>query len=811
MSGVAKANGARFRTGPELELSGYGCEDHFLESDTIRHSWESVLQLLQSDLTDDILVDVGLPILHRGVRYNCRLFMCNRKVLLLRPKLCLANDGNYRETRWFTAWARNDLEDHPLPHAIRAATGQSSVPMGHAILVCEDGTSVSAETCEELFTPRAPHIALSLLGCDIIANGSGSHHALRKLDVRLALIRNASSKAGGVYLYANQQGCDGGRVYYDGCASAFVNGEMVAQGAQFSVTDVEVVMATVDLDEVRSFRAAIASRSVQGANEPTVPIVRVPGFSLSVADADAHGYTSLLASSPPMFPRLHMPEEEIAYGPACWLWDYLRRSGARGYFLPLSGGADSAATAAIVAIMCRLVCDAVAAGDPKVLADARRVAGLPKEDPYVPSDPQELCARILHTCYMGTTNSSDETANRAAQLAREIGAYHLNVRIDTIVSAVLGVFSTLTGRTPQYKLHGGTPTENLALQNIQARLRMVLSYLLAQLLPWVRAGTAPTGNSLTPSTAAGFLLVLGSANVDESLRGYMTKYDCSSADVNPIGGIAKGDLARFLRWAAVRFPYPTLGVITRAPPTAELEPITADYVQSDEVDMGMTYDELGVFGRLRKIYRCGPVEMYQKLVTMWGKHATVQPNASGHQGAAGSEAIKEDDPDRGKGSTPQPPAASAGASSSGAAVPFGTPAARPMLTPSAVSAKVRRFFFYYAANRHKLTTLTPSYHAESYSPEDNRFDLRPFLYNTQWTRQFKIMQQLVEQDEIAIDAVGASAAGRQQQQRSRSGSLQMPLISAPQARLQPSAHTDLRKFDAGQGAGLLAHKGASQL
>lgn len=66
----AKAAGARFRTGPELELSGYGCEDHFLEHDTVRHSWESVLTLLQSDLTDDMLVDVGIPIVHRGVRYN---------------------------------------------------------------------------------------------------------------------------------------------------------------------------------------------------------------------------------------------------------------------------------------------------------------------------------------------------------------------------------------------------------------------------------------------------------------------------------------------------------------------------------------------------------------------------------------------------------------------------------------------------------------------------------------------------------------------------------------------------------------------
>ena len=36
---------------------------------------------------------------------------------------------------------------------------------------------------------------------------------------------------------------------------------------------------------------------------------------------------------------------------------------------------------------------------------------------------------------------------------------------------------------------------------------------------------------------------------------------------------------------------------------------------------------------------------------------------------------------------------------------------------------------YYAINRHKTTVLTPSYHAENYSPDDNRFDHRQFLYN----------------------------------------------------------------------------------
>jgi hypothetical protein len=73
-------------------------------------------------------------------------------------------------------------------------------------------------------------------------------------------------------------------------------------------------------------------------------------FSLGVVSTQGE-----LVSPPLKKSRIHSPEEEIAYGPAVWLWDYLRRSGASGFFLPLSGGADSAATAALVGSMCQLL------------------------------------------------------------------------------------------------------------------------------------------------------------------------------------------------------------------------------------------------------------------------------------------------------------------------------------------------------------------------------------------------------------------------------------------------------------------------
>lgn len=109
-------------------------------------------------------------------------------------------------------------------------------------------------------------------------------------------------------------------------------------------------------------------------------------------------------------------------------------------------------------------------------------------------------------------------------------------------------------------------------------------------------------------------------------------------------------------------------------------------MQTDEQDMGMTYAELSEYGRLRKQACCGPYSMFCKLVATW------------------------------KGD----------------------------LSPKEVSDKVKHFFRCYAINRHKMTVLTPSVHAESYSPDDNRFDHRPFLYRANWSWQFKAIDDEVE-------------------------------------------------------------------
>jgi NAD+ synthase (glutamine-hydrolysing) len=147
----------------------------------------------------------------------------------------------------------------------------------------------------------------------------------------------------------------------------------------------------VDLQEVRSQRASKNSRSAQAAVCPRYERIGV-AIALSPQDTEIH---RKLVPTRSIKPHYYEPPEEIALGPACWLWDYLRRSKASGFFLPLSGGLDSCSVATIVYSMCRLVAARAAEGDMQVIKDARRIAGEKEDGDYKPMDPKEFCGYNL--------------------------------------------------------------------------------------------------------------------------------------------------------------------------------------------------------------------------------------------------------------------------------------------------------------------------------------------------------------------------------------------------------------------------------
>lgn len=79
---------------------------------------------------------------------------------------------------------------------------------------------------------------MSLDGVEIIVNSSGSYMELRKAYVSFDLVESASAKAGGCYMFSNLRGCDGQRVYFNGCSSIAMNGEIVNRGKQYALEEV---------------------------------------------------------------------------------------------------------------------------------------------------------------------------------------------------------------------------------------------------------------------------------------------------------------------------------------------------------------------------------------------------------------------------------------------------------------------------------------------------------------------------------------------------------------------------------------------
>lgn len=217
-----------------------------------------------------------------------------------------------------------------------------------------------------------------------------------------------------MYCYANQMGCDGDRLYFDGSAIISLNGQLLAQSPQFSAKGCEVVCATADLDLIQILRGNRPSFTNQSAAShqlfPEYTRIRCEGVKLCVSSPLRHA-----PITPAREPFFLPEEEEIGLGPALWMWDYLRKCGGRGFFLPLSGGLDSCACALIVHSLAQFLAQG-AAQDAEIRAEVERVLGSGSGV----GDAESLTQKLLYTCYFGTENSTADSRFRAELLAKSI-------------------------------------------------------------------------------------------------------------------------------------------------------------------------------------------------------------------------------------------------------------------------------------------------------------------------------------------------------------------------------------------------------
>ncbi|MCS6824556.1 MAG: NAD(+) synthase [Cytophagaceae bacterium] len=526
----ARANDVDILCLPELCITGYGCEDVFLSDWLPEKSLEILFHV--AEYCDGIAVSVGLPIRHNGALYNCACFIQNKNILGFTAKQFLANDGVHYEPRWFTAWRANEIA--------KIIIREKEYPLGDVLYdIC--GIKLGFEICEDAWRPQRPGIRHCQKGVHLILNPSASHFAFNKSPIRYDLVIGGSERFNCAYVYANLLGNEAGRMIYDGEVLIAYKGKLIQRNNRLSFHDVELVWADVNF----------------------------------ITGETSHD---------PLTHDDREKEYEFWECTCLGLFDYMRKSKSKGFVLSLSGGADSSACAIMVSEMIKKGLRELGLEkfiEKAGIADKVELSVLKTKTES--EQALQLTSRLLICAYQATQNSSQKTFESAKELAHSIGATFYSWTIDDEVNSYTRKVEQAIGRTLQWH------TDDITLQNIQARSRSPIIWMLANI-----------HNALLITTS----------NRSEADVGYATMDGDTSGSIAPIAGVDKDFIRKWLLWAEHNLNQKGLRFVNALSPTAELRP--AEKSQTDESDL-MPYAIMVQIERLAIKQRLSPLQVFEIL------------------------------------------------------------------------------------------------------------------------------------------------------------------------------------------------------
>jgi NAD+ synthase (glutamine-hydrolysing) len=574
---AARAAGASVLCLPEMCISGYGCEDAFLGAGLIAETERVLFELLPE--TRGMVVTFGVPVLHHNALFNTAVMAVDGRIAGLVAKRFLAGDGIHYEPRWFKPWR----EGRRASITLRGV----DYPLGD-LMFDIGGVKIGFEICEDAWVANRPGAALARAGADVILNPSASHFAFGKFETRKRFVLEGSRAFGVSYVYANLLGNEAGRVIYDGGGLIASGGRLLAAGPRLGFEDWHLTTAVVDVEATRMAQARTAS-FYPDVDEPADAWVRVPfEWPAEVARA-AEESPAAWESSP------HLKEEEFTRAVTLALFDYLRKSGAAGFVVSASGGADSAAVACLVALMAdRAIAQLGVDGFRARLGHIGELAGRGQGN-----DGRAIVGALLTTAYQASENSSPVTREAAATVAAALGATHVELDVAPLVAGYVGMVEKAVGRSLSWA------RDDLALQNIQARARAPGVWLIANLRG---------------------ALLLATSNRSEAAVGYATMDGDTCGGISPIGGIDKAFLRHWLVWLQTLgpsglAPIPALAVVTQQRSTPELRPQESD--QSSEGDL-MPFPVLDAIERLAIRDKLPPRDVLSDLGARFPRHPPEQ-------------------------------------------------------------------------------------------------------------------------------------------------------------------------------------------
>lgn len=398
------------------------------------------------------------------------------------------------------------------------------IPFGD-VTFYHKGIHYGFEICEDAWRGAArPGYRLRDRKIDLIFNPSASHFAMKKTIERKELIERSSSALDCYYCYVNLLGNEAGRMIFDGEILLAKEGKLLARNQLLSFRDFQVF-----------------SFYLENKSQNLAPILS--------------------------------KEWEFAQASALGLFDYLRKSKSQGFVLSLSGGADSSTIAILVAEMVKRGLEEL--GVERFVQKSGIALHAHSENPE-----KELVGQLLTTAYQGTKNSSSDTFQSARFLAESIGATFYSWTIDEEVESYTQKIEKAIGRELTWE------HDDLTLQNIQARSRSPIIWMLANLKN---------------------ALLLSTSNRSEGDVGYATMDGDTSGSISPIAAVDKHFVLHWLSWAEKNLNRPGLAMVNSLTPTAELRPI--DRTQTDEKDL-MPYSVIVEIERLAIRDKRSPIDVY---------------------------------------------------------------------------------------------------------------------------------------------------------------------------------------------------------
>jgi NAD+ synthase (glutamine-hydrolysing) len=397
----AREAGADLVLFPELATTGYPPEDLLLRPGFLRAAAKTLDEVAAE--TKGIAALVGAPHLDRDLFNGCAV-CADGEVKAMYRKQFLPNYGVFDEDRYFQ-------------------------PGRELVLLRCGETLVGPTVCEDIWQPGPPATDLALAGAHVVANISASPFHLGKGAEREEMLATRARDNSCWIAFVNAVGAQD-ELIFDGHSLVLdEEGRIVARGPSF-----EEALLIVDVDSTtavgRRLRDARRRALARARREmPNPPVIDIP-------DRESRGEPA----KPVVAPALE-ELEQMRLALELGLRDYVEKNDFREVVLGVSGGIDSALTAALAA---------EALGPERV-----------------------VCVS------MPSRYSSEGTRADAKRVAETLGGRYVEIPIDPIVDAV--------GATLAEAFAGTEP--GTAEENIQARVRGLLVMALSNKFGWLPLAT----------------------------------------------------------------------------------------------------------------------------------------------------------------------------------------------------------------------------------------------------------------------------------------------------------------------------------